>query len=405
MPLFDFNRRIIGALVVLAITQLIGWGTIGLLSVVGRQVATDLGMDLATAFTGSTVLYITMGLCGPPLARAFTRFGARGVMMAGSIVCAPGFLLLAVAHEPLAYFAGWFCLGAGGSATLSTAAYIALSEVAGPKARTAIGALMLVTGLSSSLFWPTTSLLAGVIGWRGTCLVYAALMIAVCLPLYAIGLPRRPARHEAAPAGELATPAMPAAPPTTFLLMVIAIALTTFVSFGFSAVLIELLKSKGLSATQAVAFGASLGVFQVSARVVDFAGGARWDGIATGLVAGLVLPVAILLLMFGEGALWAIAGFIMIYGLGSGTLAVSRATIPLVFYDKADFVRATSRIALPLNLTAAAAPPILAAILTTFGANAVLGAGLACSCGAVAILAVLSRRRPAVNAAARSDAP
>ena len=396
MRLFDFNRRIVVVLIVLAVTQLIGWGTIGLLSVVGRQVANDLGMDLATAFTGSTVLYVTMGLCAPPLGRAFTRFGARRVMMAGAILSAPGFVLPAVGRGPLLYFACWLVVGVGGSATLSTAAYIALNEVAGAKSRTAIGALMLVTGLSSSLFWPTTALLSAAIGWRGTSLVYAGLMIVACLPLYAFGLPNRFAAHETPRAGETIAAAMPPAGRTTFLLMVVAISLTTFVSFGFSAVLIELLKSKGLPAAEAVAFGSVLGVFQVSARALDFVGGNRWDGIATGIVAGLVLPVAILLLMFGNGAYWAIAGFIAIYGMGSGTLAVSRATIPLVFYDKAEFVRATSRIALPLNLTAAAAPPILAAILTDVGGNAVLGAGLFCSCGAVAILLILSRRRPSV---------
>ncbi|MGL1446898.1 hypothetical protein ACSTIZ_00115, partial [Vibrio parahaemolyticus] len=53
-----------------------------------------------------------------------------------------------------------------------------------------------VTGLSSSIFWPTTAFLAEALGWRGTCLVYATAMLLVCLPLYTFGLPRRSA-HEA----------------------------------------------------------------------------------------------------------------------------------------------------------------------------------------------------------------
>ena len=73
----------------------------------------------------------------------------------------PGYIVLFFAREPILYFAGWVILGMGGSATLSTGAYIMLNEVAGRSAKNAIGGLMLVTGLSSSIFWPTTSFLSG----------------------------------------------------------------------------------------------------------------------------------------------------------------------------------------------------------------------------------------------------
>src|SRR5206468_12524699 len=105
---------------------------------------------------------------------------------------------------------------------------------------------------------------------------------------------------------------------STFYLIVSATVLCAFVTFGFSATMIELLKAEGLSPTQAVTFGSMLGVIQVSARGLDFLGGGRWDGITTGLVAGTALPVAMLLLMMREGATWAVAVFILLYGAGSG---------------------------------------------------------------------------------------
>jgi hypothetical protein len=182
--------------------------------------------------------------------------------------------------------------------------------------------------------------------------------------------------------------------------MVAAVAMNAFVTFGFSAVLIELLKAEGLSATEAVTFGSLLGVIQVSARGLDFLGGERWDGITTGLCAGLVLPAAMLLLLTGGGSHWMIAAFILLYGLGSGALAVARATIPLVFYDKAEFARASSHIALPLNLLSAASPPLLVGLLTNFGSTVLLGFAMLCSFGAVLILFWLSRRRPAIGATA-----
>ena len=151
--------------------------------------ADDLKMDIPSVFAGGSVLYVVMGLWAPFLAKAFARFGARRVMIGGTIVAALGFLLLAWCKRPLLYFAGWVTLGTAGSAILSTAAYIMLNELAGQNAKGAIGALMLLTGLSSSIFWPIASLLAKAFGWQATCEIYAGMMMLVSLPLYVFGLP------------------------------------------------------------------------------------------------------------------------------------------------------------------------------------------------------------------------
>ena len=398
MRFLKSDSRLIGVLLVLAITQLIGWGTIGLPAVIGRDLAADLGLSLPAVFAGSSVLYVTMGLCAPWLAKAFARHGARKVMMVGTVVAVPGYVVLYFAREPMLYFAAWVILGMGGSATLSTGAYIMLNEVAGRQAKNAIGALMLVTGLSSSIFWPTTSFLSGHLGWRVTCLVYAAMLILVSLPLYAFGAPRRSAvkEHSAAAANLSDAPAIPR---STFNLVLCVITLNAFVNFGLGAIMIELLRAEGLAPAQALAFGSMLGVIQVSARGLDFLGGARWDGITTGLVAGTALPVAMLLLMASEGATWAVAVFILLYGAGSGAMAVARATIPLVFYDQAEFAKAMSMIALPLNLASAISPPLLAGLLTQFGSRGALGLTFVFSCATVLILVLLGRRRPQIAAA------
>ena len=392
MGSLESGRKIIGILVVVAIGQIIGWGTAGLLAVVGRQVAADLGMDITAVFAGNSIFYVAMGLTAPLLARPFIRFGARRVMISGSVVAAPGFVLLSCSTGPASFFAAWVFIGIAGSATLATATYILLNEIVGRGARRAIGALMLVTGLASSVFWPTTSFLSGVMGWRGTCQVYAGLMVFVCLPLYVWGLPRRAVRKEGAgSSGSTEEPRI--VRKSTFYLIVLATILCAFVTFGFNATMIELLKAEGLSPAQAVTFGSMLGVIQVSARGLDFLGGGRWDGITTALIATATMVVAIVLLMMG-GSYWIIAAFILLYGLGSGALAVARATIPLVFYDSVEFARATSRIALPLNLISAASSPVFVGLLSNFGSHAMLGLGALCASGALLMLYWLSRHRP-----------
>ena len=389
---------LVRTLVVLALTQLIGWGTVGLLAIVGRPMADDLGMSVTAVFTGNSILYLVMGLCSPLLAKLFARLGARRVMIGGTAVMTTGFAGLALAQGPVEFVLAWTVLGMGGSATLTTPAYILLNEMADQHARSAIGALMLATGLSSTLFWPIASFLSHAVGWRSICLIYAAAMALLSLPLVTFGLPRR----ERAPPDSAASGAPPAAVTGgTFWLVATAIVLNAFVTFGFAAILIELLKAEGLAPAEAVAFGSALGIIQVSARGIDFLGGGRWDGIATGLFAGIALLAAMAVLMAGGGATWSVAGFILLYGLGSGALTVARATIPLVFYDKAAFARATSHIALPLNVVCALSPPVLAALLTHFGCNAVLGFSILCSCSALVVLFILGQRRPRPASAPR----
>jgi len=258
---------LVRVLIALAIAQVTGWGTVGLLAIVGRQIAIDLQMNIAAVFAGNSVFYVVMGLWAPLLAKAFIRHGARKAMMVGCVIGALGFAGLALSNGPLLFFASWVLLGSAGAATLTTAAYIALNEIAGRDARSAIGALMLVTGLASSIFWPTTAFLSDVFAWRATCLVYAAAMLLVCLPLYAFGLPRCVKIEEQSKKPFAVAQAMPPrrAEKSTFYLISATISLNAFVTFGFSAVLVELLKAEGLSATDAVAFGSSLGVIQVSA--------------------------------------------------------------------------------------------------------------------------------------------
>ena len=121
-------------------------------------------------------------------------------MTAGSLVSALGLLGLAQARSPAAYLAVWVVLGAGLGASLYDPAFATLGRIFGAAARRPITVLTLAGGFASTAGWPTTHLLLGAVGWRGTYLVYAALMAAICAPLHAFALPRSRADADA-PAG------------------------------------------------------------------------------------------------------------------------------------------------------------------------------------------------------------
>jgi len=386
------ERGILLPLIVLSIAQLIGWGAVSFPAVVSRDMAADLKIDISTVFAGTTVFYVTMGACAPFLSRLFTSIGARPVMIGGTVMSAFGLALVSLSHSPIGYFLGWLVLGAAGSASLTTPAHILLNEIAGRNAARAIAGLALVSGLFGTVSWPLTSFLSQDIGWRGTCQTYAAVMIVVCLPLYVFGLPRR---SKAAGEIKAATYQRSAkAYDRTFYLIVAAIALNAFITFGFSSILIELLKAEGLSPAQALAYGSALGIVQIFARGVNLIGEKRWDGVTVGVASSMGLCLSLLILFGAEGSPVLVAVFLVLYGVSSGALAVARSTIPLVFYDKGEFAKALSRIALPLNWISAISPPVLISLMTNLGSRAVLILCLLCSCSAILVLLLLRSRRP-----------
>lgn len=380
-------RRQLRVLLILALTQIAGWGTIGVLPVIAPPVAASFGSDLPSVFLGTSVMFVAMGLAAPWAGRAFRRFGPRWAMVVGAAGIGLGQGLLALSPNLAVFWTAWALIGGAGALFLTTAAYAYIADHAEESARSLIGTLMLVTGLAGSVFWPITAFLEHLVGWRGVGVVYAAVMILIVCPLVRFGLP---ATHAAtsvtSAAGQLRK-----AP--VFLLMVAAIALSGFVTFGIDALGIQLLQAMGLDLAGAVAIASLMGVFKVGGRVIDLLGGRRWDGLSTGLVAGAMIPMGLAVIGIGGSGPVSVGGYLVLFGLGSGAFAVARATMPLVFFQKADYAAAISSIALPLNLINALAPPVLAGLMSGFGPQATFAVLGALSVTALAVLLVLNRMR------------
>ncbi|WP_050980130.1 MFS transporter [Sinorhizobium sojae] len=387
---------VLRSVAILSITQIIAWGAMFMfVSVSAAGMAGDLGLRPSSIYLGPTVMLVVMALCSPPLASFYARLGARRVLAFGSVLAAPGLWLLAAAQGPIAYFAAWAVLGVAGAATLTTSAHVFLTEVAGEGARRAIGAQMLAMALAPSVSWPVTVFCEAVLGWRGTFVLYGATMLLVCAPLHYLALPRtEPAARAPPVAAAEADRAQVRRDRHVVALITAAVALNGFVTWGFQLVVIDLFRSFAVADRLAVAFGSTIGFVQLSARLFDFLGGNRWDGVTTGLVAAAIMPMAFLALTLGQGAEWSIVLFLLLYGLSSGAMSVSRATMPLVFFSPAQYAAVMARLGLPLNLAFASAPPFFSLVLDESGNSSALAIALACSCGTLFSMAVLSRMRP-----------
>jgi len=360
---------------------------IGILPVIAPRVAAEFGISLSSVFLGTSAMFVAMGLAAPWAGRAFRRFGSRQAMTVGGAGIGLGLCLLALSANLAVFLMAWGMIGLAGALFLTTAAYAYVASYADDDARSLIGTLMLVTGLAGSVFWPVTAFIENLVGWRGVGVTYAAIMALLVCPLVWFGLP--------AIEDKMATPSSKGQLRTgpVFVLMVAAIALNGFVTFGIDAVGIQLLKAMGMDLAGAVAIASLLGVFKVGGRVIDLLGGRRWDGLSTGVVAGAMIPIGLAVIWMGGAGIVPVAGYLALYGLGSGAFAVARATMPLVFFQKADYAAAMSTIALPLNLINALAPPVLAGLMSGIGAQATFAALGALSITAFAILLLLNRMR------------
>lgn len=371
----SFHPPTVRAVAALSLTQLVGWGaTFWLPAVTGPAMAGDLGMALPMVMAGPTVMLVVMAMVSWPLSTIFERYGARPVMVLGSPLGAAGLLVMGLANGPASYVLSWIILGLAGASMLTTPAQIAVTEIAGEKARQALGVLILAGGLTSTIVWPLTALLQAQWGWRATTLLYAALMLLVCTPLHWITLARRNREKSAAKTADEPAPI----DRPRFVLLAMSFAANGFVTWGFALTIIILFEAQGLDRTSALAAAAFIGVAQWAGRLVDFLGGWRWSSFVTGLVASALFPLSFIVLLLTSTFAGAML-FATLYGVASGVTSVARATLPLQIFPTGGYARASAQLAVPLNLAFAAAPPAFTAILTSAGPHAALWLALVIS--------------------------
>ena len=66
----------------------------------------------------------------------------------------------------------------------------ALGRIYRSAVRRPITTLTLFGGLASTVYWPLSAWLVGAVGWRGICLIYAAIQIGFSHPMLLLGLPK-----------------------------------------------------------------------------------------------------------------------------------------------------------------------------------------------------------------------
>jgi hypothetical protein len=376
----------------LGVAQTIAWGfTYYLPAVLAAPVAEALGQPRAVVVGAFSAALLIAGLCAPRVGRTIDARGGRGVLAVSSCVLAAGLAALGLLPGIAGWFVGWAVLGLGMAMGLYEAAFATLGRLYGREARRPITQVTLIAGFASTVGWPVTTALLPLLGWRGTCLAYAAAQLALVLPLYLLAVPKAgPPPAGATPAGDGEARAAPAAAAwarRAFLLLAAFFTIRAVVGSVVSVHLIALLQGLGLALATAVAVASLVGPSQVGGRVMEFAVGPRAHPLTVARLGALALPlgVAVLLLLPGPlGIGTAAVVFTVCYGISNGLLTISRGAVPLALFGPRGYASLLGRLAMPILIAQAIAPTLAAPAV-----EALPAAWTFALCGALGVAALL----------------
>jgi MFS family permease len=373
----------------------IGWGTsFNTLTVFGSTLERELALSRETIFAGIAVQLLVSALLAPRIGRLVDRLGARHMMVAGSCVAAFAMLVQSQAQGLASYMLGWVFVGIAAPMMLSNTAMPALVQVVGANARRWITGLTLISGLTSTIFLPINFFLLQTVGWRTAYLIFAALHLAICVPIHWFVV-RKGAGVDPTAEGD----GRNRAPPTgilgewqrkrAFVLLAIWTCTEGILTWGLYMQVIDVLQALGVSAGTAVALWTLVGPAQALARFGELLFGARHSILTSALISALLTSSSFLVfLAFGVGT-WSTAAFCVLMGLGHGLFAVARNTLPLTLFGAKEFGQYMGLLMVPQNIVNAAAPVLIAAVISRWspaGALWISGVGAMVGCVAVVML-------------------
>ncbi|MEO9339851.1 MFS transporter [Mesorhizobium sp. SB112] len=346
------------------------WGsTYYLIAVLTAPIVADTGWPLEWVVGSLSLGLLVAGIAAPKVGDTISQRGGQPVLASSCVVSAIALSMIAAAPNLAIFMTGWAVLGIGMAAGLYDAAFSTLGGIYGNKARPSITTLTLWGGFASTVSWPLSAALVGAVGWRGTCLAYAAILIVLCLPLILAFVPK--VKREVGGA-DLVTdrPLILSSREKIMFWLFAAIQVIAglFVTI-MSVHLLTLLQARGVSLAEAVGLGALIGPAQVGARILEMLGRGRHHPLWT-LTASVVLGATGLIMLAAGLPIIGIA--LILYGAGNGIFSIARGALPLTLFGPDRYPSVLGRLARPGLIAQAAAPLIGAIIISKVGYDALL---------------------------------
>lgn len=358
----------------LGISQIVGYGTLYYsFSILVGDMAASFGWPVSWLYGSLSLALLVGGLAAPAVGKRIDRHGAGLVMTIGSAAAAIALAGAALAPNGVVFTIAAVAMQVTGALVLYDAAFAALVQAAGPEARLRITHLTLIAGFASSIFWPLTAWLQGMLDWRQIYIAFALANLVLCLPIHAILARQR--KHHLARLVDKASPLHETVAPEKqrrlLWLVTIGFALAGFALSAMLAQMVPMLTALGLGAS-ALAVSTLFGPAQVLVRLVNMLVGARRHPILATIIALVMTPAAIVLLTLS--APWAAGAvvFAVMLGFGSGLKSIVQGTLPLTLFGSGAYGARLGIMAAFRQGLAALAPFALAFLIDSVGAGPAL---------------------------------
>ena len=148
------------------------------ISALFKPIASELGFSRAVTSGGGGIGLMAGSLLAPVTGWAVDRFGPRTAIVGGLFTVSVGLTMMKFIHSALGYYLIWgLIIGVGTNLGLTIAVDKALTNWFVRKIGLAMGIKFALIGLSGALSMPVVSWLIARIGWRMTCVAWAALLL------------------------------------------------------------------------------------------------------------------------------------------------------------------------------------------------------------------------------------
>ena len=378
-------RRVV---TILSTTEIVSWGVLYYaFPVLLTSITRDTGWSPTHATLAFSVSQVVAAVFGITVGRVIDRSGPRAVMTAGSLLAIPAVVLIAEAPGYPLFLCGWIVAGVAMSGVLYPPAFVALTHWAGDRRVSALTAVTLVGGLASTVFAPLTAFINASVGWRSTYLVLAGLLAVITVPLHWIGLrhPWPAGLQHGDDAAEPRRPARGTSRSRPFVLLAVALSITSLAGFAVVVNMVPLLEERGMtSELAAVALGLG-GVGQFVGRFTYPTLNRRCSTTPRTVAVILAVASAVLLLALVPGPAALLVALAMVMGTARGLVTLLQATAVSERWGTTGFGSLNGILSAPVLACAAIAPfagSWLAAVTGSYG-RAFLVLGLLAVLGGV----------------------
>jgi MFS family permease len=348
----------------------------------------DLGFSKTTLTGAFTLSLIVSAVLAPMAGRQIDHGRGRLVFAGGAILSAVMLLLLSRVTEVWEFYAVWVFIGIGMAGSLYEPCFAILTHSMGTQARRAIVLVTLAAGFAGTVSFPSAHILTGLMGWRGTVVVFAAVVLLICVPLilYGCQFAIQNARQTAPKASTDARAAIGVMRTATFWMIGIAFTLLALDHGLIVSHMLPIMADRGLGEDTAVFAASMFGPMQVAGRLAMIAVERHVSVLVICCACFISMSLAGTAVYLSTSIAMLIIPFVILQGAGAGVLSIIRPTVVAELLGRKDFGVISGLLAMGFVAGSAFAPTVASLVWAVGGYDMVLLLTIAIPLVALAVI-------------------